>query len=250
MRGLAIALIIFLCTISVSACEKAEPPKQFSKTIVVLVDYSESVRNARGDYLDAFDKITSQIEVGTHFFVWKITELSEMEPKPLIDEDFPPPPPSPNEFYRKQAMAKAQKETEERSKDIKKRMQAFLESEEELTKRTAILGSLHVAERVFKKDKKDKRALVILSDMIEDSSEYNFEREKLSDRRITEIIARERNRKRLPDLKGANVYVAGARASTRKQFYHIQNFWLRYFRECGANLSKENYGSVLMSCDE
>lgn len=92
--------------------------------------------------------------------------------------------------------------------------------------------------------------MVIMSDMIEDSSDYNFERERLSDKRIAEIIAREREKKRLSILNGVKVYVTGARASAREQFYNIQNFWLRYFKECGANLSKENYGSALLSFDE
>jgi lysophospholipase L1-like esterase len=86
--------------------------------------------------------------------------------------------------------------------------------------------------------------------MIEDSSEYNFEKERLSDKRIAEIIAAERVKKRLPDLKGVKVYVTGAKAPTREQFYNIQNFWLRYFKECGAELPKENYGSALLSFDE
>ncbi len=81
-------------------------------------------------------------------------------------------------------------------------------------------------------------------------SEYNFEKDKLTDKKIGEIIAKENTQKRLPDLKGVKVYVVGAKAATREQFYNIQNFWLRYFKECGANLLKENYGSALLNFDE
>ncbi|MEW6213987.1 MAG: hypothetical protein AB1478_02090 [Nitrospirota bacterium] len=245
-------IIVLIATISLSflSCQKSEPPKEYSKTVFVLVDYSESARNARQDYMDAFKKLISRINIGDHLFVWKITELSEMEIKPLIDEDFPFPPPSPNEFYRKQAIAKAEKELKEKLKDIEKKVQSFLNSEEQLAIRTAILGSLQVAEKVFTKDRRDKSILVIMSDMIEDSSEYNFEREKLSDKRIAEIIATEKAKKRLPVLNGIKVYVTGARIPNREKFYNIQNFWLRYFKECGANLSKENYGSALLNFDE
>jgi hypothetical protein len=44
--------------------------------------------------------------------------------------------------------------------------------------------------------------------------------------------------------------VIGAKAPSREKYHTIQNFWLRYFKECGANLSKENYGSALLSFNE
>jgi len=246
-------IIIFFAIISVlniPACKKSEPPKEYSKTIFFLIDYSESVRDARKDYIDAFRKIIPEIKIGDHLFVWKITEQSEMETKPLLDEDFPFPPSAKNEFYWKQAMAKAEKEMKVKLNDIENTMEALLNSEGQLSKKTAILGSLQIAEKVFKKDRKDKAVLVIMSDMIEDSSEYNFEREKLSDKRIAETIADENRMKRLPDLSKVEVYVVGAKAKSRDQFYNIQNFWIRYFKECGANLPKENYGSTLLSFNE
>lgn len=246
-----IIILSAIATIStISACKKSEAPKEQTKSVFVLVDYSESVKDARKDYIDAFRKIISEIKTGDHIFVWKITELSEMETKPLFDENFPFPPPAKNEFYWKQAMAKAEKEMKAKLNEIEKKMEALLNSEEQLSKRTAILGSLQIAERVFKKDRKDKRILVIMSDMIEDSSEYNFERERLSDKRTAEIIGIERSKKSLPDLSGVTVYVIGAKAQTREQFNNIQNFWLRYFKECGASLPKENYGSTLLGFNE
>jgi len=245
-----IVVLIAATSLIFLSCQKTESLKEYSKTVFVLVDYSESARNARQDYIDSFKKIISQIKLGDHLFIWKITELSEMESKPLIDEDFPFPPSAKNEFYMKQAIARAGKEMKVKLEEIEKKMEAFLNSGEQLSTKTAILGSLQVAERVFKKGRKDKSVLVIMSDMIEDSSDYNFEREKLTDKRIAEIIAKGKAKKRLPDLNGVKIYVAGARASAREQFYNIQNFWLKYFKECGANLSKENYGSALLSFDE
>jgi hypothetical protein len=242
MKKRFLFLILIFIILSFSACKKAEQPKEHSKTIFVLIDYSESVRDARQDYNDAFKKIIPKIKLGDHLFLWKITELSEMESKPLKDEDFPFPPPAKNEFYWKQAMAKAEKEMKAKLGEIERGMEALLNSEEQLSKRTAILGSLQVAEKVFKKDRKDKAVLIIMSDMIEDSSEYNFERERLSDKRISEIIGMEKSKKRLPDLSGVNVYVVGAKAPSREQFYNIQNFWLRYFKECGQRFQKITMG--------
>jgi hypothetical protein len=250
MKNWIIIFSAIIGILNIPACKKAEPPKEYSKTIFVLIDYSESVKDSRQDYGDAFKKIIPKLKLGDHLFLWKITELSEMETKPLIDEDFPIPPPAKNEFYMKQAIAKAEKEMKIKLEEIEKKVGDFLNSQEQLSRKTAILGSLQIAERVFKKDRKDKAVLVIMSDMIEDSSEYNFERERLTDKRISEIIANENRRKRLPDLSGVEVYVVGAKTPSREQFYNIQNFWLRYFKECGANLSKENYGSALLGFNE
>ncbi len=250
MKNCIIVLALIFIILSFSACKKTEQPQKPSKTIVVLIDYSESVKDARQDYSDAFKKILPKIKLGDYLFLWKITELSEMEPKPLIDEDFPIPLQGKNEYYTKRAIEEAEKEMKMKLDSIGKKVDIFLNSQEQLSKKTAILGSLQIAEKVFKKDRKDKALLVIMSDMIEDSSEYNFETEKLSDKRISEIIANEKRRGRLPDLNGVEVYVVGAKAPSREQFYNIQNFWLRYFKECGANLSKENYGSALLSFNE
>jgi hypothetical protein len=81
--------------------------------------------------------------------------------------------------------------------------------------------------------------------MKEESAEYNFARERLTDKRIEEIIRKERN-KGLPDLKGVKVYVAGARADDRRHFQNIQRFWMSYFKTCGAILEESNYGRGFM----
>lgn len=236
--------------LNVFSCKKKEPPKEQSKTVAVLVDNSESAKNARQDYTDLFNKILLKIGPGDHLFVWKITELSEMECRPLIDENFPCPETAANEFYQKQENVRTKKAIEEKTKQIKGKIEDFLSLREQLSMRTAILGSLQVAEMVFKTDKKDKLVLIILSDMIEDSSEYNFEKDVLTKKRIDEIVAAQKTRGRLPGLNGVKVYVVGAKSNNREQFYNIQNFWLRYFKECGADLSKENYGSALLNFNE
>jgi len=244
------AAIAFLCIIGIASCAKHKAPTEPAKTVFVLIDYSESARQARQDYLDSFKKVSSRMRPGDHLFVWKISEKSEMETRPLIDEHFPLPEPAKNEFYRKQAEEKARREVEARLARIEKTMDSLLQLKDRLAMRTALMSSLHVAEKVFKSDKKDKSVLVIMSDMIEDSSGYNFERERLSDTRVSEILSREKERNRLTDLGSVKVYVTGARASSTEQLHTIQNFWLRYFKECGADLSKEHYGPTLITFDE
>jgi hypothetical protein len=227
----------------------SEAQNEPTKTVVVLVDYSGSVKKARTDYMAALKKVFSRLKVGDHILIWKITEKSEMETKPIVNEGFPIPV-APNEFYLKQATQKAKKEMKEKLITIESMMEESLASPDPLSKKTTILSSLHAAERALKSYKKDKAVLVILSDMIEESSEYNFMKDTLTDKRISDIIGKERAGKRLPELPGATVYVAGAQASTIKRYAEIQGFWLGYFKECGANLPKENYGPVLLKFEE
>jgi len=97
-----------------------------------------------------------------------------METRPLVDEHFPLPEPTKNEFYRKQAEETARREVEARIARVEHTMDSLLQLKDRLAMRTALMSSLHVAEKVFKSDKKDKSVIVIMSDMIEDSSGYNL----------------------------------------------------------------------------
>ncbi len=60
--------------------------------------------------------------------------------------------------------------------------------------KTDILSSLHVAERVFKQYKNKKNILVIFSDMIEESDDYNFKNVQKTKKRIEEIIRKEKKK--------------------------------------------------------
>ena len=58
--------------------------------------------------------------------------------------------------------------------------------------------------------------------------------------------AAERKSGRIPDLKGVQVWVAGAGGSTPEQYLRIQDFWIRYFQAAGADLRVNRYGAGLM----
>ena len=115
--------------------------------------------------------------------------------------------------------------------------------------KTEIISALHVAERVCKSFSLPRKILVIMSDLIEDSELYNFAREELSDKRTEEIIRREREAHRLPDLTNVRVYVAGALAKTER-YYKVRSFWINYMQAYGGAMSKEKYGAALVSFEE
>lgn len=256
-------LICLFISISLVSCEKlqTEDKKALKKTVVVLCDLSESTRELKNLYLDSIKKVISSIGHGDVIVVAKITEASIAEADMPIKEVFPEfvakdnmGNPTDNKFLVNQAKEEADKELSlKKEKIIKDARDLLIDNNVDSHKkiiRTDILSSLHVAEKVFKNYNHNKLILVILSDMIEDSSEYNFEKENLTDMKIEEIIKKEKTKNKIPDIKGVKVYVVAAGSGNSERFFKIQNFWLRYFKECGATLFKENYGSALIQFNE
>lgn len=224
-----------------------------NKVVVSLLDLSESTNKPeiRSKYSEAFQLILFKITHGDALIVGLITEKSVTELDIPIREQFPKfSPKHDTRIYIEAEAQVANEELEKKKKSIKARADSILNDKSKKILKTDILSSLVVAERIFSNYLLPKKVLVIMSDMIEDSADYNFEIEKLSDKRINEIIEKEKARARIPNLNGAKVYVIGASARTLDQYYFIQNFWLRYFKECGADLSKENYGSALLAFKE
>jgi hypothetical protein len=112
---------------------------------------------------------------------------------------------------------------------------------------TEILDSLNIADAIFHDEKERQKILVILSDMIQDSKEYKFDKDKMTDEYIAKIIRHRRENNLMPSLSGVKVYVAGASAADPNTFRAIQTFWTRYFAESGADFSPYRYGHSLIN---
>ena len=82
--------------------------------------------------------------------------------------------------------------------------------------------------------------------MIEESARYNFRSENITSTRIARIVEEEGKSRRLPALKGIQVWVSGAGGATRDKYLQIQDFWVRYFQATGADLRTSRYGATLM----
>lgn len=116
---------------------------------------------------------------------------------------------------------------------------------------TKILDSLELAQRVFATYQRNRQVLVIFSDMVEESEHYNFRHGRLTGARIQQIITQQKARESLPGLNGVQVYVAGAAQGAyghmpSDQVHWIENFWMEYFKACGADLPRTRYGSALL----
>lgn len=243
MKRLLFVFTVLIISLNLICCKKIFIKRaEKTKTIVVLLDLSESTRNFRKSYFENFKKILSSINHGDALAVVKITESSVTEPETFV-EDFPKfvprdkmGNPTDNPLLVRKAKEEADKRLNERKEEILKRVESILFTQRKVLY-TDILSSLHVAQSLFEKLNRDKNILVIFSDMVEETPEYNFK--NLTRERIKYII--EKEKQRLPDLKNVVVYVVPISDLSREQFFIIQSFWLRYFKECGAILPKENY---------
>lgn len=236
MRALRNVGFLLCCLLPAScgAPQTSLPPTPLPKVICVLFDLSESTRTARirDAYLSDFKALLEKMLPGDGIVAGLITQSSVTELRLPINENFPPfHPNTNNDLYVKGEAKVAQKELDRKKGAIYSAAQSLLAGPQERIMRTDILSSLHVAERVFGSFSQPRKILVIMSDMIEDSQRYNFEKERLSKSRIDTILKKEEQRGKVPNLNGVKVYVFGATAANPERFNEIQQFWVAVLPE-------------------
>ena len=216
--------------------------KKGPRAIVVMVDMSGSTNKARRTvYRNAFEKIYENFREGDRIVVGTITGRSFIDFKPVVDAEIPKQSVWVNRISFEQDMAKTKE-------NIKKQVEGLL-SRKKGTPRTEILNSLNIADTLLHKEKRQK-ILVVLSDMVQDSKEYNFDRVKVTDAYISSIIKHRQKNNLVPNLKGVKVYVAGASADEAKKFRSIEKFWNSYFKVSGADFSTHRYGHSLLEFEK
>ncbi len=217
--------------------------KKQPRVLAVFVDMSGSTNQARRTvYRNAFEKIFQNIQDGDRIVVGTITGRSYIDFKPAVDAEIPKQSIWVNRITYEQHHAKTMK-TIRNAVD-------YLLSAKRGTPHTEIINSLNIADKIFHNEKKRQKILIILSDMIQDSKEYNFDRVKVTNAYTTRIIKARKNKKLIPNLKTVKVYVAGASASDSKKFRSIEKFWNRYFIATGADFSLQRYGHSLLEFEK
>lgn len=220
------------------SCRQTEPTT--NKIVVVFVDVSASVKDF-DVYHDSWSKILGRLDGGDRVVLGRITDETFTRFRPVIDEALP----------RFNWFTENKLRYEKKIKEIREKLAKALG--EALTAprslKTDILNSLALAEKIFHNDKR-RRILVILSDMLEDSENYNFERIKVNEDFTRRVIEEKHRKSQMPDLGGATVYVAGASAKSAGKAMEIQRFWIEYCKAANGNLSPQNYGPALINFDE
>jgi hypothetical protein len=219
---------------------KSENSPQNPRAIIIFVDMSDSANEARRTVCkEAFEKIYQNLRQGDRVVVGTITSRSYIEFKPTVDEEIP-----------KKTIWDNRLQFERNLTNTKEKIRGEtnkLLSRERGTALTEILDSLNIADTIFHEEKERKKILVILSDMIEDSKGYNFDKDKITDEYIDNVIRDRQKNNLLPKLTGVKVYVAGASAADSNKFRAVQTFWARYLTKSGADFSPHRYGHSLIT---
>lgn len=216
--------------------------KKQPRVMAVFVDMSGSTNEARRTvYRNAFEKIFQNLQDGDRIVVGTITGRSYIDFKPAVDAEIP-----------KQSIWVNRIAYEQNQAKTKKKIQTAVDrllSARRGTPRTEIINSLNIADKIFHNEKR-RKILIILSDMIQDSREHNFDRVKVTNAYTTKIIKARKKQNLIPDLGAVKVYVAGATASDSKKFRSIEKFWKRYFAAAGADFSLHRYGHSLIEFEK
>jgi hypothetical protein len=243
LLGLIIIGALLLCsplTWSAEPGEKPETSPQHPRLIVIFVDMSGSADQIRRTvFKEAFEKIYKNLRQGDRVVVGTITNRSYIDFRPTVDEEIPKKTVWDNRLQFERNLTNSKEK-------IRREVNKLL-SQKQGTLLTEILDSLNIADTIFHDEKERQKILVMLSDMIEESKECNFDKNKITDEYINKVIGSRQKNNLMPNLTGVKVYVAGASAADSDKFRAIQTFWTRYFTESGADFSSHRYGHSLIN---
>jgi len=227
-------LLLFCAVIFCVGCNKKASVE--APHVLVMVDFSLSARQDLPEYQKHLRVILNEMPPNGRLVVGKIAEKTESEFTPFIDETFP------NEsFWRTNPL-----DVEEERESIRKRFDARCEEafrDPALSRYTDVVSALSLVNQVFPDSK--RRVLVLLSDMLHSSTDFDLEKAEITDEFIEATVDMLKRQDRLPRLDGVEVYVAGARAPTEERYRAVRRFWLRVFQETGAQL--KSYGHPLLN---
>jgi hypothetical protein len=242
-----LSILVLLACVAAGAADS-------NKLVFVLFDLSDSTRPAaagsknsvRDQYLKEFRFILDSLKAGDAIVADGIRD------NPLTQANFPV-----NEQLKPSAgwfgnPLREKAEFKQAKDKIQSGVENLFRNAPNQVRFTKILDAMQLADRVFASIKRDRKVLVIFSDMVEESDRYNFITQPPSSARAQQVLKQEQARRALPRLKGVEVYVSGAGAGSygnagTDTIQAIKDFWLKYFGLCGANLPPERYGSALLT---
>lgn len=239
---LSFLLLMIHMNWSNEAFGKSENAKKGPRVLVIFVDMSGSANLARHTvYTKAFEKISQKLSQGDRVMVGTITGRSYIDFKPSVDVEIPEKTIWVNRIQFERNLTEAKEK-------IRRQVDRLL-SRKRGTQHTEILNSLNIAETFFHNEKRQK-ILVILSDMIQDSKEYNFDKTKVTDKYIDKAIRYRQKHDLIPNLTDVKIYVAGASGIDSNKFRSVEKFWARYFAKSGADFSHHRYGHSLIDFEK
>lgn len=85
--------------------------------------------------------------------------------------------------------------------------------------------------------------IVICSDMLHESKEFNFTDKNLTIDKLKQILVELKNSNRIPNLNNTIVFINGRTGKNNKVIDNVEYFWREYFKETGAILKSYEFDS-------
>lgn len=250
-RAGLLALLALPALALAAGCTKspqAAAPK--GSAVVVFVDFSSSIGgNQRAGFKREIDKhILPWLQPGDSFLIAPIHDKTLTEFRPLVEAELPARPQFSGWANNVIKFNQATKETDARIIQVKETLRT--ESAHALSgsikaQYTDIFSSLLLTEKLFSAETRHK-VLILMSDMIEDSPPYAFDRMAWTPTTTEKILSELEARGAIADLKGVCVYVSGVSAPSAQLATNIGRFWEAYFKKAGADLHPSRYAHVLL----
>jgi hypothetical protein len=135
------------------------------------------------------------------------------------------------------------------AEEAKKLIPGIMRVKEErkpLAKYTDIIGGLNAAQPDLSDKAYVKNLIIIFSDMIQESRDVNLTELHLGNIRWeSDILKQIDDKKRIPNLKGAVIFVFGAGETPEisGDYYRaVRGFWSKFFQKASANFNEADYG--------
>lgn len=243
-RALALAAIAILALPACRAATAGGDPSD-GPLVVVLFDVSQSTRDVRGGYLDAFARVLDHVAEHEGRAVADV-----IDENPLAHSTYP----IDVAFEGCRALTGNPLVCDAESSAVREEALAAARAIVEAQPARAgtdVLGGLRLAERVFASyPEVGDRSLVLLSDMVPRSAHLSLRR-GFAEVDVEPAVAALRAEGVVPDLAGVQVYVVGAGVVSGRELpgasiVAIQRFWERFVQEAGGDLRPERYGAALV----
>jgi hypothetical protein len=209
------------------------------RIVLVFVDMSLSSLSQRENFKQYIEKVVSKLEPGDRIAVGKIIDLTIADFTPIFDAELPA-----FNFWTDNRTLH-QKMIDDIIAGVHANVDSVLQTRSKIEK-SEIINSFLICEQ-FMRNKSGRKTLVILSDMLECSSDYNFEKDELTAEYIDNAVQSLRTKGRIPRLNNVEVWIAGAHAKTTEQYFAVQGFWNRFLAETGS--MPRSYSHALLDFD-
>jgi hypothetical protein len=197
------------------------------RVVMVFVDISLSSLPERENYKHHLEKIVAKLQPGDVIAGGKIIDLTIADFTPIFNVELPA-----FDFWSDNRTLH-HKLVDKITAQMYASIDSVLHSRGKIEK-SEIINSFLICEQ-FMRNKTGKKSMVVLSDMMECSSDLNFAKDDLTADYVNQAIESLRAKGRIPNLHNVDIWVAGAYASSTEKYFAVQGFWNRYLQETGAN---------------